>query len=68
MVKISTKNCSVIISCGKKEDFLKNEDNRIFLEECGRVYGSSLERKKNRVFEIITDADRIDELIYELMS
>ena len=66
MVKISTKNCSVIISCGAGEDFLKNENNRIFLESCGQMYGSSSERKKNKEFEITTDADRVDELIYEL--
>ena len=66
MVKISTKNCSVTISCGAKEDFLKNENNRIFLESCGQMYGSSSERKKNKEFEITTDADRVDELIYEL--
>ena len=40
MVLISKKDTSVIISCSTAENFLKDESNRIFLEECGVEYGS----------------------------
>ena len=67
MVLISKKDTSVIISCSTAENFLKDESNRIFLEECGVEYGSIKEEKKNKKFTIKTDDDNsADQLVYEL--
>tara|TARA_Y100001936_G_scaffold178061_1_gene174776 strand:- start:2021 stop:4006 length:1986 start_codon:yes stop_codon:yes gene_type:complete len=66
MVKISKRDSSVVIHCKSGEKFLKNQDNKMFLQDCGDLYGKLIERKKNKEIEIFTDIEKIDELIFEL--